>query len=217
MPGSRLPVFLAPGRRRPQALFKSLGLKVVAVHAPLPVGEHQHEVLETCAALGCSQLIHAGTDRNALKTTEQVKRYAEMLNGINRQLQPDGIVFGVHNHWWEFEKAGDSWVYRLLLDNTDSSIFFELDTYWIQVAGFDPVSVIKEFGRRAHLLHLKDGPGLKNVPNVALGEGVMAIPQVINASPYPEWLIFEMDSCATDSMVAVQKSYDYLAKIQGKE
>jgi sugar phosphate isomerase/epimerase len=203
----------------PQAaavLFTSLGLKVVAVHAPLPTGEHKDEVLGTCAALECKQLIHAGTDRNVLKTVDQVKRYSEMLNEINHQVQQEGILFGVHNHWWEFQKAEDQWVYRILLENTDPSIFFELDTYWIQVAGFDPVAVIQEFGSRAHLLHIKDGPGFKEQPNVAVGEGVMNIPAVIKASAYPEWLIVEMDSCATDPMVAVKKSFDYLVKAQGK-
>ena len=198
------------------ALFKRLGLKVVAVHAPLPTGEMKGEGLETCAALECSQFIHSGTDRSALKTVDQVRRYSAMLNQINYQLQREGILLGVHNHWWEFEKAEDQWIYRILLENTDPSIFFELDTYWIKVAGFDPAAVVQEFGARAHLLHIKDGPGIKDQPNLALGEGVMNIPQVIQASIYPEWLIVEMDECATDSLVAVKKSFDYLAKIQAK-
>ena len=47
-----------------------------------------------------------------------------------------------------------------------------------------------------------------------LGEGVMDIPGLLAASAgHAEWLIIELDECATDMFEAVRRSYDYLAKI----
>jgi hypothetical protein len=45
----------------------------------------------------------------------------------------------------------------------------------------------------------------------ALGEGVVDIPGVIAAGAgSTEWLVVELDRCATDMMEAVNKSYKYL-------
>jgi len=48
---------------------------------------------------------------------------------------------------------------------------------------------------------------------VALGEGVMDIPALLQASAgHAEWLIVELDSCDTDMVEAVRRSYQYLAE-----
>jgi hypothetical protein len=45
----------------------------------------------------------------------------------------------------------------------------------------------------------------------ALGEGVVDIPGVVAAGAgLTEWLVVELDHCATDIMEAVGKSYRYL-------
>jgi hypothetical protein len=45
----------------------------------------------------------------------------------------------------------------------------------------------------------------------AVGEGVMDFPGIIQAGEgSTEWLIVELDRCATDMMEAVEKSYKYL-------
>jgi len=61
------------------------------------------------------------------------------------------------------------------------------------------------------MLHIKDGPAVVSEPHVAAGEGVMDIPGVVQAAKgTAEWLIVELDYCATDMLEAVQKSYRYL-------
>jgi actin-like ATPase involved in cell morphogenesis len=45
----------------------------------------------------------------------------------------------------------------------------------------------------------------------ALGEGVVDIPGVVAAGAgSTEWLVVELDRCATDMMQAVRKSYQYV-------
>jgi hypothetical protein len=45
----------------------------------------------------------------------------------------------------------------------------------------------------------------------ALGEGVVDIPAIVAAGAgSTEWLVVELDRCATDMMEAVHKSYQYL-------
>jgi len=106
------------------------------------------------------------------------------------------------------------YVYHVMLEELDPSVLFELDTYWIQTAGCDPAAVVKEFGARAPLLHIKDGPAVKEEPMQALGTGAMDIPALLEAGAgNVEWVIVELDRCATDMTEAVRKSYQYLSKI----
>ena len=87
-----------------------------------------------------------------------------------------------------------------------------MDTYWVAVAGVDPVTVLNEIGSRAHLLHLKDGPGIKGQPNVAVGQGVLDVPAILKACEgSADWVIVEFDRCATDIMIAVEESCQFLS------
>jgi sugar phosphate isomerase/epimerase len=90
-------------------------------------------------------------------------------------------------------------------------VFWELDTYWAHVAEHDPAEVLGKLGPRATLVHVKDGPGNMSDPMTATGEGVMDWPHVLGAAEAnAEWLIVELDRCATDMLKAVEKSYQYL-------
>ena len=94
----------------------------------------------------------------------------------------------------------------------EDSIFFEVDTYWVKTAGLNPADVVAELGARAPLLHLKDGPAQKGQPMMAAGQGVMDFPAIVQNAKAPQWLILEMDECATDMPKAVEESYLYLTK-----
>jgi sugar phosphate isomerase/epimerase len=123
----------------------------------------------------------------------------------------NGLEFGLHNHWWEFEKIDDRYVYEVMLDVLDPAIFFQIDTYWVRTAGPDPAAIISQLGPRAPLLHIKDGPATKDQPMSPIGSGVMDFHSVVKASAgNAEWLIVELDRCAIDMVEAVERSYRYL-------
>ena len=61
------------------------------------------------------------------------------------------------------------------------------------------------------LSKLKKGPVTRDEAMMAVGAGRMDITAVIDAAgDNVEWLIVELDRCATDMMEAVEKSYEYL-------
>ncbi len=62
----------------------------------------------------------------------------------------NGLQFGLHNHWWEYRnKVDGKFVYEVLLESVEPDIFFEIDTYWVKVAGHDPAEIVAKFGKRA--------------------------------------------------------------------
>ncbi len=206
------------GAKKAAKLFAECGLAVPSAHAPLPLGRDKSRVLDEMAALGCRRIVSGYIPPEEYSDAEKMKRACDRLNEANAVAIENGLVFVVHNHWWEFQPVGGYYPYQAWLAYCDPAVFFELDTYWIQTAGLEPVDIISEFGPRAPLLHIKDGPAGSDTsaPMTAVGKGRLDFPAILEASAgNAEWLIVELDRCATDMMVAVEKSFHYLSYIAG--
>lgn len=193
-------------------LFRSLGLAVPSAHSALPVGDQQRDVLDTLAALGCTTLVCPYLDPNTyFKSIDGVMQVVEMLNAAAEVTRAHGLKLAYHNHDFEYMPVEGTYPYRVMLDNLAPDILFEIDVYWVQTAGHDPAAIIREIGARAPLLHIKDGPAVRGQPMVAVGDGTLDIPAIVRASDWAEWLIVELDACATDMLIAVERSFRYLA------
>ena len=191
-------------------LFRDLGLAVPSAHTALPLGEHRNEVLDAMAAIGCPRII-SGKGPDDFTTLDQIKQTCALFNQASQVAAESGLQFGIHNHWWEFQQVEGRLVLDVMLDHLEPGVFFEIDTYWVQVAGHDPATVVGKLGKRTPLLHIKDGPAVRGEPMVAVGDGVMDVPSIVQAGAgFTEWMIVELDACATDMMEAVEKSCAYL-------
>jgi sugar phosphate isomerase/epimerase len=191
-------------------LFADLGLEVPSAHVQLPLGDQEDDVISTMKAIGSSTIV-SGKGPDDFSTPARIKETCELFNEANRIARSHGMTFGLHNHWWEYTQVEGRYVYEAMLEYLDPTIQFEIDTYWVQTAGVDPVEIVETFGERAPLLHIKDGSCVKEEPMTAVGDGVLDIPAIVAAGkPVTEWLIVELDRCATDMMEAVTRSYEYL-------
>jgi len=201
--------------------LKAAGLKVCSSHIELPIKEKRSAMLETAEAFDCKRMIwHGWPEDKRYSSVDGTKQLIEEYNEASAYAKSQGLQLGLHNHWWEYRnKPGGRPVYEYLLEGVSKDIFFELDTYWIKVAGHDPATIIKKFGPRAKFLHMKDGPAVYNDnlikdkpdPMVPLGKGTQNIPAIATAAkPNIEWMVIEMDVLATDVYQAIKDSNDYL-------
>lgn len=193
-------------------LFRSLGLTVTSMHSPLPLGDQRAEVVETARLLDCAQIVCAYIPPEEFASPDQIKRHCERLNEANAAARAEGLTLFYHNHWWEYQPVEGVYPYRLMAEQCDPSIKFEIDAYWVSTAGVDAVAVLKELGDRVTLLHVKDGPRNTQDPMLAVGQGSMDYHAIIPAAASAEWLIVELDRCATSMIDAVRASYDYLTR-----
>lgn len=192
-------------------LFDKLGLQVISAHSALPLGDKKNEVLDNLAALGCQYLVCPWLSPDYYSALDQVKGAADQLNEAAAVATENGLTLLYHNHHFEFLTVGGEIAFHKLLELVDPAVKFEIDTYWVKVGGPDPVAIITQLGDRAPLLHIKDGPGNREEPMLAVGEGIMDFHEVIKAGEgHTEWQIVELDRCGTDMMEAVEKSYQYL-------
>jgi len=194
-------------------LFKDLGLVVSSIHSfPIPDEGRKAEILDTLGALDCKVLV-SGAGPDDFKSVDTTRATCDRLNAAHSLLAPYGVRLGVHNHWWEYLQIdGGKYAYEYMLEFLSPDIFFEIDTYWVKTGGVDPVGVVERMGKRAPLLHIKDGPAQQKVAQVAVGEGVLDVPAIVKAGEgNTEWLIVELDHCATDMLTAVEMSFRYLS------
>jgi len=153
-------------------------------------------------------------DPGYFKSVNKMKELAEILNQAYAIATESGMKISYHNHDFEYALLDGRPAIYTMQEYLDPGINFELDTYWIKVAGQDPAEVTAKMGTRSPLLHIKDGPATKEADMTAVGDGVVDVPAIIEAGkPHTEWLIVELDRCATDMLAAVEKSYLYLAKL----
>jgi sugar phosphate isomerase/epimerase len=185
-------IFNLPGTTISEAaqLFDELGLQVPSAHVPLPIGDNKNRVLDYMAAFGCQRIISPGQGADSLATVARVRQTCDLFNEAHAVTAENGMEFGVHNHQREFQQIKGRYIYHIMLEHLDPAIFFQLDTYWAQTAGVDPVSVIKELGPRVPLLHIKDGPAVSDEPQVAVchrhaGSGRTKLPLSRRTRPGP--------------------------------
>jgi sugar phosphate isomerase/epimerase len=204
--------------QRAAKTFHDVGLKIFAMHSELPIDANREPALKMADAYKCDRLIYAGWPQgDRYKDEEAIKRTTERINNVGAFLNKRGIKLGLHNHWWEFEKVGNTYPFFYLLENLDKDIFFEIDTYWAKLAGQNPAEVVKKFGKRAPLLHIKDGPGVRgdrqNEDQMPAGKGVMDIPAIVKAAgKNVKWMVAEFDEYGGDIFEGIKTSYDYLTK-----
>lgn len=201
-------------------LLKDAGLKVFSAHCDIPVGDKKDEFLRMADAYGCKRMVwHGWPEDQRYKTKEGIQELTGIYNEAGRFAKDNGLSFGIHNHWWEFHnKIEDRYAYQILLDDLDADIFFELDTYWLKTAGHDPAKIVSDFGTRAPLLHIKDGPAPYNddlandqTPMTPAGKGTQDFPSIVKAADgNTEWMIVEMDRTSIDVFNAIHESYNYL-------
>ena len=202
------------------AYLKEAGLTVSSIHAELPDVEDRNTLLELAEIYQCDRLIwHGWPEDPRYQTVEGTLELASLYNEISSYLNANGLRFGLHNHWWEFRALpyGET-PWEILHEEMVEDIFFQLDMYWVAVAGLDPATVIRQMGNRVEMIHVKDGPANPEVsadephePMTAVGQGTLDIPAIMEASSDTvEWMVLEMDEVDGDVFSLLEESYNYM-------
>jgi len=195
-----------------------LGMVSASAHMAVPAADNVSQIVDDAKALGVGYVVSGGGPSD-FQTADTIKALADRFEAGAQLLAPHGIRLGYHNHWWEFDHQVDGRCPHDLLMSMAPGPFAQVDTYWALFGGDDPVEVIRRNAGRVDLLHIKDGTlektddGRPATPHTAVGAGKMNIPAIVEAAGEDtEWLIVELDECATDMTQAVRDSCAYLAQ-----
>ena len=194
-------------------MCEDLGMQVMGAHVgrkytketDAEVIEWWKEALDAQAEAGCSYVVQPWFELG--NTLDDIKLYCDYFNRVGAEAKKRGMRFGFHNHNKEFEKREGEVIYDYLIANTDpTNVMFELDVYWAQKGGVNPVDYIQKYGGRIPLLHIKD--------EEAIGEsGTMDFQSIFEAAYKSgmESYFVEVERYGRTPEKDVAASYEFLA------
>ena len=140
---------------------KQLRKMIVDNGMTVPSGHFNYDGLATkfdyAKELGVQYVICPMLPKDMQNSADAFKKAADQFNKWGEQVKSMGMQFGFHNHNYEFQKFGNMTGFDILTTETDAKLVcLEMDCYWITQSGNDPVAMLKKYGSRIQLLHLKD-------------------------------------------------------------
>lgn len=161
---------------------------------------------------------------------DDYKRIADTFNKIGKNAKKEGIKFAYHNHGYGIKPVADGTIpLELIIDNTDPSlVFLEMDIFWTTAGGANPMTWLKKYPNRYHLLHLKDMKPIKTFagdggdasqwielfPYMATtGDGDLGVSEIVKTGLETgvKHFIVEQDMVAQPE-IALKNSIDFLKK-----
>jgi sugar phosphate isomerase/epimerase len=209
------------------AALTATKLKPVSLHLPTEIFTTQQEklgpALEDAKKRGFRFVVCpyiAPKDRGGV---DVIKKLAATLNKAGDTCRAQGMTLAYHNHAFEFAPAegGKTLLDVLLAESDPKNVALELDIFWVAVAGADPVDLLRQYGKRIVLVHVKDrAPGLEkrfneNVPRTAfkeVGAGDLDLKKILHAAAEAgvQHYFVEQDQTSGDPLASLKQSASYL-------
>jgi sugar phosphate isomerase/epimerase len=157
---------------------------------------------------------------------DRFRALTDKLNRAGEKCRAAGLGFCYHNHAFEFEPMEGTTGFAVMMERLDKNLCgFEVDCFWVSVAGQDPAELLQKLSGRVPLVHLKDkAPGTpvmfkESVDRTAfkeVGNGIMDWPTILRAaaSAGVQHYFVEQDQTPGDPVESLRQSYGYLSKLQ---
>ncbi|MGB5379246.1 sugar phosphate isomerase/epimerase family protein [Muriicola sp.] len=170
-------------------LLKKHDLEVVSVGASFEeLASDPEAVAQKAKAYGaayvmCAWIPHKGDDF----TIEDTKNAVEVFNRAGEILDRSNIILAYHAHGYEFRPYGSGTMFDYMSENAED-FYFEMDVYWFQHGGADPLAYLNKYTDQFVLMHLKDmekgikgnNTGSEDVEtNVVLGTGQIDMVEIV--------------------------------------
>lgn len=207
------------------AALKAAGLKATSVAVTYEELQTKRDLVkERAAAFGAKWVMLAWIPHDGDFTVEIAKRVAGEMNEWGESLGKNGMRLAYHPHGYEFRPESGGSAFDVLVKETNpKTVFFEVDTFWAEVAGQNSAQLITRLGSRVRLLHLKDlrkgaqtgvfTGAAADEDCVALGDGVIDWRETLAAARKAgvEKYFIEDESPAVEEQVP--RSLEFLAKM----
>ncbi|MDX9724880.1 MAG: sugar phosphate isomerase/epimerase [Bacteroidales bacterium] len=202
-------------------MVNDLGMEILSSHTQVEGAgvtlESAKKMAEDHALIGAKYCIQPWIVEEMRTSIASYQRMAANWNEIGKIMKDNGLQFGYHNHNFEFATVeGKVPYFDVMLAELDKDlVIMELDMFWTNKAGHNPVDIFKKYPGRFPLYHLKDmytqQPAFFDVikDDVApVGEGVIDFKEIIAAKDIAgmKYMIVEQDETRGDMFADIQKS-----------
>lgn len=195
-------------------VIDDLGLEAASSHVPIEdLEKHLDRVIEEQQILGSKFIVCPWVPFEKFHEDE-LPSFINLLNQIGEKCQEAGITFCYHNHDFELKTlANGKTGLESLFDSSNAEfVQAELDLYWLQKAGQDPIEWMKRYSGRAPLIHLKDMTTDEEQFFAELGTGGVDIEGALQLGEecQVQWWIVEQDVSRKTPLESVEISINYL-------
>src|SRR5258708_5228200 len=171
--------------------------------------------VEDAHTLGLKYMVCAWLSPAERQSLDHYKHMAGQFNTAAEKCKAAGIQFCYHNHDFEFDAQDGKYPYDVLLDNTDKDLVkMEMDLYWVNKAGHDPVTLFEQHPGRFPLWHLKDMDNTAAHAFTEVGNGVIDFKKIFSNADKAGFKYFfvEQDKCPGDPFDSITTSINYIKK-----
>ena len=202
-----------------RGILDKYGLSVSCTHNPLDrLKNDLPALIEEHKIIGCRVMGLGMMSDEFRQSKETVLEFAELANKIGKELHKENMIFGYHNHAFEFQKFDGKTIWDILIENTDPEyVGFIPDVHWFQAGGMNPPDVLNTLGKRTLVCHLKDYTVSGWERRFAvLGEGTLdfaAILKVLEKNGITETVIEQDDCYGRDPFECLAKSREYITNL----
>jgi len=135
-----------------------IGLKITTTHSSFEQFTSDLDGLIKAHQIWDCRYIGIGAMPKPFRTSaEGFRSFIDQIAGPARMIREAGFEFIYHNHKFEFQKFDGITGMEILINETDPQDFgLELDTYWVQAGGGNPVEWIRKVDGRMKVVHFKD-------------------------------------------------------------
>lgn len=208
-------------------LLDENGLRCIATHRSWDdLAQKTEQEVAFHQTMGCDYTAIGGLPgRYADQGAAGFRQFLADAAPVIARLKAGGVRFGYHNHDWEFrriesdgkQRAFSRTLYDIFLEEGDTDFMLELDVYWADHAGVNPVRLLERAKGRMPVIHIKDKEVVAGDGPVmaAIGEGNLDWPEIIPAccAAGVEWYAVEQDICRRDPFDCLRSSFEYLTSL----
>jgi len=194
------------------AMLKKYGLRISGTHTGWTeiTPDKIDETIAYHKAIGNTRLIVPGYD---FSTREKMESLIALLNEAQPKLAAAGITLGYHNHHREFLPLyEDGYITEEELF-ARTTVALEIDTFWAYVAGEDPIEILRRYGDRVPVIHLKDGDLTHRGLSLGLGTAPVAAVYAY-AVEHGIDIVVESEGQEPDGISEVTRCIEYLRTLE---
>lgn len=207
-----------------KALLVKNNLEMVSVGAAFGDLENDiAKVIKNAKDFGATYVMCAWVPHDDNKwDLEETQHATDVFNKAGKVLKKNGLTLAYHPHGYEFRPYKNGTLFDYMAENA-KNFSFELDVFWAQHGGADPLALMKKYPKKFVLLHLKDmhkdvvGNNTgheEDDTNVVLGTGQVDISGIVAEAKKLgiEYMFIEDES--SDVVSQVPKSLEYLSQLE---
>jgi len=200
-------------------LLDRLGLRAPSTHVGAEAFDNLSAVFDEAGTLGHQYIVLASLPYGPGKATlDDYRRWADRLNEAGRQARAHNLWMAFHDEAYDFSPRIEGQMpYDVLADLTDPSLVrLQLDTGNAAIGGRDPLDLMRKYGSRYYLFHIKDAPSIGATTDTELGKGIVNFKEILAAIPDidSKFLYVEQETYPGAPIDSVRRDYAYLSTLQ---